>query len=173
MCDLQFGMKGGTKRITNELYLLIVIVSMAVYWDIRCWRIPNIIIVFGFIHGYIITAIRIGPRNGLIFSLIGTAIPIVSLIILFLIKALGAGDIKLLAVIGTFVGSDVVRVIEYSFFAGGVISLIYLLRQIYLSFTDRKQLSKTGFYRNMRRRVHFSIAIMIGIVCYALDRVGR
>ena len=83
-------------------------------------------------------------------------------------QSLGGRDIKLLAVAGSFVGLDIYRVMIYSFLAGGVISIIYLLKEFILSITNRKKLSdRTECSRVGKRRVHFSAAILGGILYYA------
>jgi prepilin peptidase CpaA len=122
------------------------------------------------ISGFVWGAVQDGFRAGLLKSLPGVVIPIVILYFLFIIKALGAGDIKLFAVVGSYIGKPVITIIFYSFLAGGVISLIYLLMGIILSVTYRKNLSgETG--RNaglMKHRIHFSLAIMAGVLMYVL-----
>jgi prepilin peptidase CpaA len=161
--------KGGESQIA-EIVCLLTIASMAVYWDIKNWRIPNWLIGFGMISGFTWGAVQSGFRTGLLKSLLGVIVPIVILYFLFLIKALGAGDIKLFAVVGSYIGTPVITIIFYSFLAGGVISLIYLLMGIILSVTYRKNLSgETG--RNaglMKHRIHFSLAIMAGVLMYVL-----
>ena len=138
----------GRTEIIYYVIPLIATVSMAVVSDFRDWRIPN--------------------------RLIAVGIPVVILFVLFHKKALGAGDIKLLATAGTFVGTDVIRVIVYSFLAGGVISLFFLLKEVLMSVTNRKEISTKQFYRNlMKSRVHFSAAIMGGVMYYVCTTEWR
>ena len=118
----------GRTEIIYYVIPLIATVSMAVVSDFRDWRIPNRLIAVGMIQGFLMSAVVRGPCDGLLSSVAGCVIPAVILFVLFHKKALGAGDIKLLATAGTFVGTDVIRVIVYSFLAGGVISLFFLLK---------------------------------------------
>lgn len=167
MCDLPIREKGGWRSI---IYLipLIITVSVAVISDYRGWRIPNKLIGAGLIQGFVVSAVWRGLQDGLVCSIQGCVIPVMMLFVLFLIRALGAGDIKLLAVAGAFVGTGVYRVMIYSFLAGGVISIIYLLKEIILSITNRNKLSdKTSARKLVKARVHFSAAIFAGVVCYA------
>ena len=115
----------GRTEIIYYVIPLIATVSMAVVSDFRDWRIPNRLIAVGMIQGFLMSAVVRGPCDGLLSSVAGCVIPVVILFVLFHKKALGAGDIKLLATAGTFVGTDVIRVIVYSFLAGGVISLFF------------------------------------------------
>ena len=151
---------------------LIATASVAVVQDLRDWRIPNWLIAVGLMQGMIISAWMRGVSQGLLVSISGCVIPVLVLYVLFLMRALGAGDIKLFAVAGTFVGTDVVRVMIYSFLAGGVISLFFLLKEFLLSITNRKGLPEEKFERSvMKARVHFSVAIMCGVMCYAVIRI--
>nr|WP_279589593.1 prepilin peptidase [Coprococcus eutactus] len=153
---------------------MIATVSMAVVSDFRDWRIPNRLIAVGMIQGFLMSAVVRGPCDGLLSSVAGCVIPMVILFVLFHKKALGAGDIKLLATAGTFVGTDVIRVIVYSFLAGGVISLFFLLKEVLMSVTNRKEISTKQFYRNlMKSRVHFSAAIMGGVMYYVCTTEWR
>lgn len=143
--------------------------SAAVVQDLRDWRIPNRLIAIGLMQGMIISAWMHGFGQGLLVSVSGSVIPVLILYVLFLMRALGAGDIKLFAVAGTFVVTDVVRVMIYSFLAGGVISLFFLLKEFLLSITNRKGLPEKKFDRRvMKKRVHFSVAIMCGVMCYVM-----
>lgn len=165
--------KGGWEQIIF-LIPLIATVSLAVISDFRNWRIPNNLIAFGLIQGFTMSALMRGIPQGLVCSVKGCVLPVAILYVLFLIKALGAGDIKLLAVAGSFVGPDISRVISYSFLAGGVISIIYLLKEFILSITNRKKISNeiVGRSKATKRCVHFSAAIFGGIMYYAVTLPG-
>lgn len=165
MCAYHEG-KGGQKLIIFMIPL-IATVSVAVITDFRDWRIPNKLVAVGLIQGFAVSAVMRGFPMGLFGSLKGCVFPVVTLYVLFLIKALGAGDIKLLAVAGSFVGTDIYRVMIYSFLAGGVISIFYLLKEFILSITNRKKLSdRAERSRVGKRRVHFSAAILCGVMYY-------
>ncbi len=77
----------------------------------------------------------------------GTVAPIIILFILFLIKGLGAGDIKLISVVGAFTGMAVLKIMVYAFISGGILSVIYFI----------------GF---RKRKIHFSLAVFIGVLYY-------
>ena len=154
----------GRTEIIYYVIPLIATVSMAVVSDFRDWRIPNRLIAVGMIQGFLMSAVVRGPCDGLLSSVAGCVIPVVILFVLFHKKALGAGDIKLLATAGTFVGTDVIR----------VISLFFLLKEVLMSVTNRKEISTKQFYRNlMKSRVHFSAAIMGGVMYYVCTTEWR
>ncbi len=122
----------------------------------------------------ILTNIVFQNKQDLVGSVVGILIPVVALFILFLFKALGGGDIKLLSAIGSFVGTDIGFIIFYSFIAGGILSLLYLIRVSFISITNRNNYSKmdSDGEKNkkslLKARIHFSLAIFIGTVCYVL-----
>ena len=114
---------------------------------------------------------------GIADSLVGIGSPIVILILLHVIRVLGAGDIKLFAVIGGIIGQSVWSVILYSFIAGGILSVIHMLyhhnlvnrihffwNYIQSCLQARNIIPyKSGFDEgNTRNTIHFSIAIFIG-----------
>jgi prepilin peptidase CpaA len=91
--------------------LLALVIGAAVY-DIRYRRIPNWLNLSGFLLGlalntfqywnYWLDARNVGP--GWLYSLTGFAVAFVIYIALRAIHAVGAGDVKLMAAIGTIVG---------------------------------------------------------------------
>ena len=91
----------GRTEIIYYVIPLIATVSMAVVSDFRDWRIPNRLIAVGMIQGFLMSAVVRGPCDGLLSSVAGCVIPVVILFVLFHKKALGAGDIKLLATAGS------------------------------------------------------------------------
>lgn len=68
-------------------------------------------------------------RKGIVLGLFGSILPIVLLFLLFLFKVLGAGDIKLFSVVGSFYGASFVfQTIIIAFLIGGVMSIIHLVK---------------------------------------------
>ncbi|SFM22523.1 A24 family peptidase [Nitrosomonas communis] len=111
---------------------LIILLLIAAWQDIRYYRIPNILVFPGAIIGVLLNTLL--PQEmgafGLLTSLAGLGVGLVVLLPLYLLRAMGAGDIKLMAMIGTFVGSTSMLIITlYILLAGGVLALgVALLR---------------------------------------------
>ncbi len=155
---------------------LLVILIAAVVMDVKSYKIRNSLILFGLILGLIFLMTDFNKSN-LLFYLGGAILPILLLFPLFILKALGAGDIKLFAVIGFFCGYNIIlKVMLYSLFVGGFMSIIQLFRSknfyeslIYFIKFIRYQLkspSKIITYSNIKREgylgvIHYSIAILI------------
>lgn len=111
-----------------------------------------------------------GLKQGLYVFLTGSIIPLVSLIILFLIGALGGGDIKLLSVAGCFIGTDIIYIILYSFISGGIFSLMYIFKNLIFSALVRnKYKSEESIGKG---RIHFSLAVLCGTLYYCLKKIG-
>ena len=107
---------------------LFLLTLLAVYQDITSYKIKNHTIIIGIITGFAFNIIEVGFIDTYPF-LIGMTFPIIILFPLFLIKALGAGDIKLYSVIGGFYGTDyLIKVLIISFIFAAILSLIYLIR---------------------------------------------
>lgn len=91
---------------------------VAVTWDLRESRIPNLLIYLGLIAGasYRILSLEIQEEASFLVSLLW---PILLLYPFFYIKAIGAGDIKLLCVLSTFLSAkDELWLIFFSFIFG-------------------------------------------------------
>lgn len=99
-----------------------MILCRAVYTDITDQKIENSLIIAGLLGGVLFSAIRDGPA-GVWCSVKMVGIVFTALILLFVIKGLGAGDIKLFCVLAAFFPSDIIQIIMVSFFAGGILAL--------------------------------------------------
>lgn len=107
---------------------LVCLLLIAVLDDIKSWKISNHLILIGILAGIIYDIYEYG-WTGISIWLPGVILPIILLFPLFLIKVLGAGDIKLFSVIGSFYGASyVLQSIAAAFILGAVMSLIYLIK---------------------------------------------
>jgi prepilin peptidase CpaA len=86
-----------------EMVLLVMLVAAAVF-DVRYRRIPNWLTVSGALLGVGINTLIGPPEAGIAFSLIGLAVAFGIYVVLYALRAMGAGDVKLMAAIGALVG---------------------------------------------------------------------
>lgn len=106
--------------------VLILIIIPAVFYDLRNYRIPNSLILLGYILG-IVFRLREG-LPGLALFAAGAVLPVISLILLQRAGILGGGDIKLLSVIGGFLGlRESLKCMVFSFLFAAVLSLIRII----------------------------------------------
>lgn len=86
-----------------SLYILVFILVVALLYDIISHRIPNYLILFGFIVGVLLQGFILGI-NGIIVGFIGMLIGFAILLPMYVLGGTGAGDVKLMSVIGLFLG---------------------------------------------------------------------
>lgn len=101
---------------------MLLFAAAACAWDLRQGRIPNGLIVSGLVAGLCRQLAEQG-LEGILLFLGGAALPVLLLWMLFVLGMLGAGDIKLLGVMGGFLGlrGSAVCVLG-SILAGGVLA---------------------------------------------------
>lgn len=161
----------------HEKYIiLLVILSAAVICDIRTYKIPNLLIGAGLIAGLAVQIMWLGVRWGTFCFIRGAFVPVVIFFILFIFKMLGTGDIKLMAVVGGFVGpGHIVKCSIYIIVFAALISLVKVYRNKNLK--SRLQYLAEYFNKCLRTRtiepyileesddsycIHFSIGILLG-----------
>ena len=107
--------------------VLLVFCLIAAVMDLYTCKVKNPLIVAGIVTGYLFCAHTLGMR-GLLVSTAGLLIPLLSLMAFYRHGFFGAGDLKLFAMIGSFIGpEDIVFVMTASLFAGAVIGSVKLL----------------------------------------------
>lgn len=100
----------------------------AAWTDIRFRRVPNHLIAIGFFSGFVLISSLEG-LSGLPNAFLGALIGFCTLFPLYLMRWMGAGDVKLLALVGLYLGpEDIWMAIAYTAFSGGLLALLQLLR---------------------------------------------
>jgi prepilin peptidase CpaA len=85
-----------------QVFLLMLVVSAAA-WDIRFRRIPNWLSLAGVLLGIGLNSF-LYHAQGLELSLLGMGLALLIYLPLYLLRAMGAGDVKLMAAVGALVG---------------------------------------------------------------------
>lgn len=116
-------------NIHDMLWLLACasMLTVAVWSDVRTMRIPNWCVLAGAAGGLLIAALPggLGPLDALIGGAVGLAL----LLPLYALRILGAGDVKLIAALGTFTGMPgIFGLTLATFAAGGALSLAWMVR---------------------------------------------
>ena len=106
---------------------LIVILFFAALIDLHTFKIPNIVTIPAAIGALIYYGCHFG-LPGLLFSLAGLGTGILLLLIPYLMNGMGGGDVKLMGVVGAFLGAKAAA-IAFLFIAiiGGVYALKIIL----------------------------------------------
>lgn len=123
----------------SVLAVLCAFLLVAAWSDLRRQRIPNVLVLAGMLlalalhsvlpsgHGFLSVLPGglgfLGALNGLVFGLL-------ALLPFYLLRAMGAGDVKLLAMVGAFVGPvDIWWALLFTLVAGGALSVVLALHR--------------------------------------------
>lgn len=106
--------------LTGTLFGLLAI---AVWFDLHSRRVPNLLVSIGIALGVALQTATTGwpgTQSALLGGLLGLAL----LLPFYVLRAMGAGDVKLLAAVGTFLGPKlIVAAWLATLLAGGIISI--------------------------------------------------
>ena len=126
----------------------------AVYTDLKKTRISNRLIISGLIVGFIFRIFTEG-LNGIWFFSINIFIPVIFLNLLFQMRALGAGDIKLFSMLGAYISIDVLlRLMVLAFVIGAFMGICKIIYQFAFLKYELGKLTQ----------IHFSPAILIAYI---------
>ena len=122
---------------------LVGLTGISAITDLYSRRIPNPVIVAGFIAGVALNT-WLGGWGGLLHSLSGFGLAILIYVPLFILRAMGGGDVKLMAAAGAIVGpSDWFTLFIFASLAGGAIALGMLLAR---NATGRRILENDAYF---------------------------
>ena len=171
---------------------IFAVISLAAFFDMEWRRIPNWLILFGLSLALGLNGLR--GMNEVYQSLLGIGVGIGVLFIPFAFRWIGAGDVKLLGVMGAFVGPYLLpRVLWYSAMVTGLMALLSLIfRRLSLGFLMRASMdfkqamlelltfgraqaeSANAWTARNRQGVPWGVGIGLGTVAaYYLDPTGR
>lgn len=170
----------GLDKVYPGLIITAVILAAAITGDILRYRISNAVTAAGLIAGISFNFLT-GGTAGILTAFAGAVLPAVLLFVLFALRMLGAGDIKLFCAIGAVMGAMFVTyAMIFSFLAGGVMALGIMLARgnlksrlrffavwVKAMFLSQAFIPYTDFGdKSDGAKFHFSPAIAAGC-CYA------
>ena len=110
--------------------LLGILVAAAAVFDIRSRRIPNWLVLAGIVAGFAWNVSFSPGWSGLGRAAAGLGLGFILYFPLYLLRARGAGDVKLLAAVGAITGpGNCFWIFFLTAILGGVIALVFLLFQ--------------------------------------------
>jgi len=112
----------------GQLWMLCIVLALAAGWtDWRTRRIPNCLTVPAFLLGIVVNAYA-GRWQGAKAALLGAALGLGVLLPFVLLRALGAGDWKLVGALGAWLGpSRLVAVLILAIFAAGILAVMTVI----------------------------------------------
>jgi prepilin peptidase CpaA len=106
--------------------ILLLIVGIAAIYDLRYRRIPNWVVLAGLVLGLGANTFLFGWA-GLQRSLLGLGLALLIYFPLYLLRGMGAGDVKLMAAVGSIVGwADWFGIFFFTAIVGGIVAIALL-----------------------------------------------
>jgi prepilin peptidase CpaA len=114
---------------TTKIWALAMAVGLTAGWlDWRTRRIPNWLTVTGALLGMALHTLQSGP-HGLAMAFEGMFLALISLLPMVLLRAMGAGDWKLMAALGAILGPAMMWfVLVGAIFLSGIMALVMIVR---------------------------------------------
>lgn len=150
----------------------------AVWMDLRMQKVRNWYILAGLAAGFLYRLVT-GGLSGIAGFAAGVFCPVIILAVLFLFGALGAGDIKLFAVLGGIMGvRQVMQCMLWAFLLGGALSLIIFLSggeirgrlayfvQYFQSLFITKQIRPYREDKFHGSYIHFTVPVLMSVLLY-------
>lgn len=165
-------LKWVTRMIINGC--LAILITIAVIWDLKSHRIPNWIILCGLLGGFGYNLAAAGWSGGLL-ALKGMLLGMLFLFPAFAVGGMGAGDVKLLGMVGAMKGSlFALNTFIWTGLWGGLIAVILLaykkaLKQTAMKLTYGFMIAPMGFTKvdmtsqNNPAAVCFPYGLAIGL----------
>jgi prepilin peptidase CpaA len=157
-----------------DITLLVPLAVLITYYDVRYRRIPNAFVLATLVSGLLINGIMNG-LGGLGSSVGGCLVAFGMMFALHLFGAMGAGDVKLFAAIGSVVGLGmVVPTFVVVVLTGGVLAVISTVRaravvetaqrvlQILMGFLPGWQVPRFAVPADRRLTIPYGVAICFG-----------
>lgn len=106
--------------------MLVLLVLVAAWFDIRFRRIPNSISVSGFGFAFALSAMH--GLDGLKLALLGALCALAVYLPLYILRGMGAGDVKLMAAVGALAGpGNWIMIFLFTAILGGVVSAVLVV----------------------------------------------
>jgi prepilin peptidase CpaA len=154
--------------------LLVPLAGIITYYDVRYRRIPNVFVLATLVCGLSLNSLSAG-LSGLFESLGGLAFAFGLMFVMHIFGAMGAGDVKLFAAIGSVVSLNyVVPTFIIVLLTGGVLAFISILSagtflttmhrvlQIFVGMLPGWEMPRFAIPPDRRHTIPYGVAITLG-----------
>jgi prepilin peptidase CpaA len=158
---------------------IVVVLVIATFTDVRSRRIPNWLVLPFLVLGIGVSTWRYG-WHGLGQSAGGAALGLVIFGFLFWMGGMGAGDVKLLAAIGAWIGPGQLMIaLVFTGLAGGAMALAWaasggFLKELFQHASDlafvAKERGEAVLTNPLRRKMPYAPAIAVGTLISFIAR---
>ena len=155
---------------------LVPLAVLIIYYDVRYRRIPNPFVLATLLTGLVLN-FGLAGMNGLISSLGGCVLAFILMFMLHVFGAMGAGDVKLFAAVGSVVGAHMVLpTLIVVVLMGGLLALISILRsgafkstmhrvlQIFVGLLPGWEMPRFSIPADRRLTIPYGAAITLGAI---------
>jgi prepilin peptidase CpaA len=161
-------------HIIVSLALLVPLACIVSYYDVRYRRIPNAFVLATLASGLIVNTI-FGGAYGAFGSIEGCALAFLPMFLLHVFGAMGAGDVKLFAAIGSLTGAQhVLPTFVIVVLMGGLLAVVSMLRmgtvrttlhrvlQIFVGLLPGWEMPRFAVPDDRRHTIPYGVAITFG-----------
>lgn len=108
--------------------VLLALVTAAALVDLAQRRIPNLLLLVGWVSALPLQLLSPHPAPALLAALTGAVFGFLLFLPLYLLRGMAAGDVKMMATVGLFIGPyDTLQVAVMAWCAGGVMALAIIV----------------------------------------------
>jgi prepilin peptidase CpaA len=160
--------------LLTSLLLLLPIAAIITYYDVKYRRIPNAYVLATLISGLLINTVY-GGFSGTLISLKGCLLAFGLMFLLHVFGAMGAGDVKLFAAIGSVIGvSNVLPTFMVTLLVGGLLATWSMVRagtvsatlhrvlQIFVGLLPGWEMPRFSVPEDRRHTIPYGVAITLG-----------
>ncbi len=162
--------------VVLKLMLLVPLAVSVIYCDVRFRRIPNVLVLATLSAGLAIN-IALGGAQGALSSVEGFAVAFIPMFLMHVFGAMGAGDVKLFAAIGSVVGLSLVPLtFVVVVMVGAVLAIYSMIRsrtvfstlhgvlRIFVGILPGWEMPRFSLPANRQHTIPYGVAIMLGSV---------